>query len=289
MSSPPTAQCAGSGISSAPAGTSHSMARPRMKLRSAARAIRPHGHAFAPSPQTRAGLGDRDAGELDFAVVDLDRAGGDDDRVEERASSAPRCRFGGGLFSRRGDSTQRPGHRRRRGHVVGRHVADFADGRPRPGGGRSLGRRAEVRTSSDRPRRAAAIAAAVAGGALREPTVAGAAGSGSSGAMPNRRRRTRRRREAQAKPRESSRWMMRGTAANVQNGKVSRLLACPENARHPVDVAHRDRAVGMRRIERGELQLRRRLLLQDLRHDLAVGGADHDAVAAADLRRRARR
>ena len=77
MSSPPTTHVAGSGMSSAPAGTSHSMARPRMKLRSAARAMRPHGQAVGAFAAASLELRRRDAGEADLAVARLDRAGRD--------------------------------------------------------------------------------------------------------------------------------------------------------------------------------------------------------------------
>src|SRR5262245_25008991 len=60
------------------------------------------------------------------------------------------------------------------------------------------------------------------------------------------------------------------------------LLARPHHARDPLDVAHRQAAVAMVRIDRTQLDALGGPPLELLHQDLALTGLHHHAVAAAD-------
>src|SRR5579864_518086 len=63
-------------------------------------------------------------------------------------------------------------------------------------------------------------------------------------------------------------------------------LARPKDPRDPEHVRRRERALAVFGVERGKLDRFRGPALELLGHNFAAPGADHDAVAAADRRRR---
>ena len=92
MSSSATKHRAGSGMASAPAGTAHSMARPRMKRRSAARAMLPQGQVPGSAPQRSSASGAATPARRITRAPDIDHAGGFDDGIEETLAPLRRCR-----------------------------------------------------------------------------------------------------------------------------------------------------------------------------------------------------
>src|SRR5688500_17904493 len=70
------------------------------------------------------------------------------------------------------------------------------------------------------------------------------------------------------------------TGCHVHGYEPELLLARPHDARDPQHLIDRERALGMRRIERAQLDRLRGAALELPGHDLAVLGLDHDAVAA---------